>query len=390
MNTKSSILKKVLYVIIPLAIIAIVVVKLKNNKEISQSKVYQYDKELALNVQADTLQIENVDAEFSYSGTFEPNKETKISAELQGKINTILVDAGSLVSKGQTLIQLDNSLLKQQLNIVDIQIQNAKDEYAVQLLSNQIQIDGLKQDVDRYKILSQADAIQGIQLEKAELQLKTAENQRTAILNQSGLKTAQAQRSNIVEQINKTTIKAPFNGVVTAKLSEVGAFAAPGIPLLQITDIKTLKFTVNVPEKDLGQFKFNQSYFISADAYPEISLSGKTSMIGSKANIGSSFPIQFTINNTSDLKIKSGMFGKVNLKNDIEEKGIIISASAIVGSANQPQIYLIKNGKSVLQNITISKKIQNKVVVLSGLKEGDVIVTNGFINLFDGANVTVK
>jgi len=390
MNTKSSILKKVLYVIIPLAIIAIVVVKLKNNKEISQSKVYQYDKELALNVQADTLQIENVDAEFSYSGTFEPNKETKISAELQGKINTILVDAGSLVSKGQTLIQLDNSLLKQQLNIVDIQIQNAKDEYAVQLLSNQIQIDGLKQDVDRYKILSQADAIQGIQLEKAELQLKTAENQRTAILNQSGLKTAQAQRSNIVEQINKTTIKAPFNGVVTAKLSEVGAFAAPGIPLLQITDIKTLKFTVNVPEKDLGQFKFNQSYFISADAYPEILLSGKTSMIGSKANIGSSFPIQFTINNTSDLKIKSGMFGKVNLKNDIEEKGIIISASAIVGSANQPQIYLIKNGKSVLQNITISKKIQNKVVVLSGLKEGDVIVTNGFINLFDGANVTVK
>jgi membrane fusion protein (multidrug efflux system) len=50
----------------------------------------------------------------------------------------------------------------------------------------------------------------------------------------------------------------------------------------------------------------------------------------------------------------------------------------------------MKNGKAVLQNITISKKIQNKAVVLSGLNEGDVIVTNGFINLFDGANVTVK
>ena len=356
MNTKSSILKKVLYVIIPLAIIAIVVVKLKNNKEISQSKVYQYDKEQALNVQADTLQIENVDAEFSYSGTFEPNKETKISAELQGKINTVLVDVGSVVNKGQSLILLDNSILKLQLQTIEVQIE------------------GLEADVNRYTILAKADVIQGVQLEKAEL----------------GLKSAKVQKATLLEQINKTTIKAPFNGVVTAKLSEVGAFAAPGIPLLQITDIKILKFTVNVPEKDLSQFKFNQSYFISADAYPEISLSGKTSMIGSKANIGSSFPIQFTINNTSDLRIKSGMFGKVNLKNDIEEKGIIISASAIVGSANQPQIYLIKNGKSVLQNITISKKIQNKVVVLSGLKEGDVIVTNGFINLFDGANVTVK
>jgi biotin carboxyl carrier protein len=81
----------------------IVVIKLKNNKEITQSKVYQYDKEQAINVQADTLQIENVNAEFSYSGTFEPNKETKISAEIQGKINEVLVDAGSVVNKGSII-----------------------------------------------------------------------------------------------------------------------------------------------------------------------------------------------------------------------------------------------------------------------------------------------
>src|SRR5665811_352628 len=114
MNTKTSILKKALYIIIPLVLIAIVVIKLKNNKEITQSKVYQYDKEQAINVQADTLQIENVNAEFSYSGTFEPNTETKISAEIQGKINEVLVDVGSYVNKGQSLIQLDNSLLKLQ------------------------------------------------------------------------------------------------------------------------------------------------------------------------------------------------------------------------------------------------------------------------------------
>ena len=356
MNTKSSILKKVLYVIIPLAIIAIVVIKLKTNKEITQSKVYQYDKEQAINVQVDTLQLENVNAEFSYSGTFEPNKETKISAELQGKINTILVDAGSVVSKGQTLIQLDNSLLKLQLQTIEVQIE------------------GLEADVNRYTILAKADAIQGVQLEKAEL----------------GLKSAKVQKATLLEQINKTTIKAPFNGVVTAKLSEVGAFAAPGVPLLQITDITTLKFTVNVPEKDLSQFKLNQSYSLSADAYSEILLTGKTTMIGSKANMGSSFPVQFTVNNTTDLNIKSGMFGKVLFKSETSGKGIIIPSSAIQGTENQPQVYIVKNSKALLQNITISNKIQNKAVVSNGLNVGDVIVTNGFINLFDGANVTVK
>lgn len=356
MNTKSSILKKVLYVIIPLAIIAIVVIKLKTNKEITQSKVYQYDKEQAIYVQVDTLQLENVNAEFSYSGTFEPNKETKISAELQGKINTILVDAGSLVSKGQSLIQLDNSLLKLQLQTIDVQIE------------------GLEADVNRYTILAKADAIQGVQLEKAVL----------------GLKSAKVQKATLLEQINKTTIKSPFSGVVTAKLSEEGAFAAPGVPLLQITDITTLKFTVNVPEKDLSQFKLNQSYSLLADAYSEILLTGKTTMIGSKANMGSSFPVQFMVNNTSDLKIKSGMFGKVLLKSETYRKGIIIPSSAIQGTENQPQVYIVKNGKALLQNITISKKTQNKAVVSNGLNEGDVIVTNGFINLFDGANVTVK
>jgi len=356
MNTKTSILKKSLYVIIPLVLIAFVVIKLKKNKEITQSKVYQYDKEQAINVQADTLQIENVDAESSYSGTFEPNKETKISAEIQGKINTVLVDVGSVVNKGKALIHLDNSLLKLQLQTIGVQIE------------------GLETDVKRYTILANADAIQGVQLEKAEL----------------GLKSAKVQRATLLEQINKATIKAPFDGIVTAKLSEEGAFAAPGIPLLQITDITRLKFTVNIPENDLRQFKLNQTYLITTDAYSEISLIGKASMIGSKANMGSSFPIQFVVNNTSDLKIKSGMFGKVHLKSKTQEKVIIIPASAIVGTANQQQVYLIKNGKSVLQNVIILKKIQNKAIVSSGLKDGDVIVTNGFINLFDGANVTVN
>lgn len=349
-------MKKVLYIIIPLALIAIVVIKLKSNKEIVKDKVYQYDKEQAINVQVDTIKSELIGAEFAYSGTFEPNKETKLSAEIQGKINDVLVDIGTVVTKGQSLIQLDNSLLK------------------LQLQSAEVQVEGLEADVKRFTVLANADAVQAVQLEKAEL----------------GLKSAKVQRATLIEQINKTTIKAPFNGVVTAKLTEEGAFAAPGVPLLQITDISVLKFTVNVSENDLSSFQLNQTFSINADAYSDVLLSGKATMIGSKANMGSSFPVQFIVSNTSDLKIKSGMFGKVNLKSDNQKSGIIIPSSAIIGSSSQPQVYKVKNGKAVLHNITIAQKIKNKTVVSKGLEEGDVIVTNGFINLFDDANVTVK
>ncbi|MDO8998900.1 MAG: efflux RND transporter periplasmic adaptor subunit [Bacteroidota bacterium] len=349
-------MKKVLYIIIPLALIAIVVIKLKSNKEIVKDKVYQYDKEQAINVQVDTIKSELIGAEFAYSGTFEPNKETKLSAEIQGKINDVLVEVGTFVTKGQSLIQLDNSLLK------------------LQLQSAEVQVEGLEADVKRFTVLANADAVQGVQLEKAEL----------------GLKSAKVQRATLLEQISKTTIKAPFNGVVTAKLTEEGAFAAPGLPLLQITDISVLKFTVNVSENDLSSFQLNQTFSINADAYSDVLLSGKATMIGSKANMGSSFPVQFIVSNTSDFKIKSGMFGKINLKSDNQKSGIIIPSSAIIGSSSQPQVYKVKNGKAVLHNITIAQKIKNKTVVAKGLEEGDVIVTNGFINLFDNANVTIK
>jgi len=349
-------MKKTIYIIAAIAIIAIVVIRLKGNKETTQNRVFQYDKEQAIGVQTLTIKPEGASNITFYAGTFEPNKETRISADIQGKINSLMVDAGSMVKAGQALIQLDNSLLKLQLQTVEIQIE------------------GLEADLKRYSVLAKADAIQGVQLEKSELALKSAN----------------VQKATLLEQISKTTIVAPFSGIVTAKLTEVGAYAAPGVPLLQITDISQLKFTANVPENELNQFKMNQLYALSADVYSETSLTGKVTMTGSKSNLGNSYPVQFTVSNTADQKIKSGMFGKVKVKSSDTENHIIIPASAIVGSNIQPQVYLVKNGNAVLQNITLANRLQNKVIVSAGLVTGDIIVTNGFINLFDGANVTLN
>lgn len=349
-------IKKIIYIVVALVIIAFTVIKLKSNKETTQQRVFQYDKEKPISVNTMTVKAESSEITIVFPGNFEAYKESKISADIQGKVNAVLVDLGSTVIKGQALIQLDNSLLKLQLQTIEIQIE------------------GLETDVKRFTILAKADAIQGVQLEKTELALKSAN----------------VQKASLVEQLSKTTIRAPFNGIVTAKMTEEGAFAAPGMPLLQITDISNLKFTVNVPETDLSKFNDGQICSVSADVYPEILLTGKTAMIGSKANMGNSYPVQLIVKNTTDLKIKSGMFGRVNVAGKGGSTQIAIPASALVGTTIRPQVYLIRNGKAQLKDITISERFENKVVVAAGLKESDEIVTNGFINLFDGANITLK
>lgn len=355
MKNSTSLLKKILYITIPVVLLGLVVVRLKKNKELAKTNIVQFNKEAAIAVIADTVVLQEVAFPSTFSGTFEPNLETKLSAELQGKINAVFVDVGDFVQKGQPLIQLDNSLLKLQLEGVEVQIE------------------GLELDAKRYLILTKADAIQGVQLEKTLLALKAAK----------------IQKATLAEQIQKTTIKAPFSGVVTAKLTEQGAFAAPGIPLLQITDIAILKFTINIPETDLALFQIGKSYTITPDVMQNELMNGKMYMVGSKANAGNSYAIQFKINNKG-LRLKAGMFGKVIVKNNMSAKGIVIPSSAIIGSADNAQVYVVKNGKAIKQDVLIQSTLQNQVLLASGIVAGDVIVVNGFINLYDGANVAIK
>ncbi len=348
--------KKIIGIIILLGVIVLVFVQLFMNKETTEKKVYHYDKERPISVKADTIKMISINDLTEFTGTFEPNKETKVSAEVKGKISSVLVDVGAHVKKGQSLVQLDNSMLKLQLQSINIKIE------------------GLNDDVNRYTVLSEADAIQGVKLEKAKL----------------GLRTAKVQRATLLEQISKSTIKAPFDGIVTAKFNEEGAFAAPGVPLLQITDIIQLRYTVHVPENQINLFQLNRLFNVTADIYPDTTLSGRVIMIGSKANMGSSFPVQMLVSNTKGLDIKSGMFGHVTIENEQQELGIAIPTSAIISTESQAQVYIIENGKSVLHDITVAEKIKDKTIVSKGLKEGDVIVTSGFINLFNGARVNYK
>ena len=349
-------MKKIIGILILVALGAVIFIQLKSNKTLSENRVFHYDKEKPITVHTAKVSASSIDVKQDFTGTFDANKDARINADLPGKIVQFYVDAGSVVKKGQALVKLDDALLKLQLQAIDVKIE------------------GLETDERRFQILTDAEAIQGVKLEKTQM----------------GLKAARIQRNTLLEKIKKTTINAPFSGVVTMKMSEVGSFAAPGVPLLMLTDISELKFTVNVSESKLGLFKLKETYKVQVDAYPNLEVTGVVTEVGNKGNMGNSFPIQLKMKNTKDLKIKSKMFGKLLIEGSGDTKGITILASSIVGSDKEPNVYVVNDGKAILKPVKIEQRIKNEVVIASGLNEGDVIVTSGFINLFDGANIIVK
>lgn len=345
--------KKLIGIIIGLALVVFMIIQLKGNKQITEEKIYHYDKENAIHVTTEKVAIETMNATRSFTGSFAPNRESKLSAETQGKVQAVLVDAGDFVRKGQALVELDKALLQ------------------LQLQSAEVTIEGLTADVNRYTILAEADAIQGVKQEKAEL----------------GLRAAQIQRSTLLEQIQKATVRAPFDGIITAKMTEEGSFAAPGVPLLQLTDIATLKFTTSVSENDLAQFKPHQKQTIIPDAFPEMRLEGTTTLIGSKANMGNNFPVQSSVENTPERSIKAGMFGRLKNQSAQSENVLLIPSSAVLENDGKTQVYLSVNGKATLQTVSLGQRIGDKVIVTNGLNSGDLIITRGFVNLFEGANI---
>ena len=352
MNTK-----KFLWIFSLLAIIVMMVLQLKKNKEITVHKVYHYDKSAPISIHVDTLKLQWLNNKTSFTGIFNPNHESKISADVPGKIVSVFVDEGSVVKKGQPLLQQDKS------------------DFELQLKQVEVNIKGLEDDVRRYSVLKKADAVQGVKLEKAQL----------------GLQAAKIQKAILQDKINKTTVRAPFNGIITMKFREKGEYAAPGMPLFQLVDISSLKFTINVSENEVILFKKGKEFPVVANVYPQDQLIGKVTTVSSESNkMSHDFPVLFAVKNTPDLKVKAGMFGNVYIKREANKQHIIIEASSIVGSNIHPQVYVVKNGKAWLHDIVISGRFKNKAIVSKGLNPGDVIVTTGFINLFDGANVIIK
>lgn len=348
--------KKGIYTIILLLLAAITVIKLRNNKEITENRSFRYDSNKPVGVKALVVREEPVSQSRSYTGFFEARKETRISADVQGRIVRMTVEQGDIVGTDQVLVLLDKTLPELQLKSINVQIE------------------GLENDLKRYSLLKEADAIQGVQLEKTGLALQAA----------------RIQQMTIEQQIERTSVRAPFRGVVTARLSEAGAYAAPGIPLLQISDISSLKLSINVPERDLKYFTPGTVCDVTADALPGTRFSGKVIMSGSKSNPGNSFPVQLLVENTPDLALKSGMFGRVTLLTANSAPGILLPAIAISGTNIHPKVFSIANGKAMLKDITISDRIGNMVLVSSGLSDGEQVVTGGFINLSDGTPVEIK
>jgi RND family efflux transporter MFP subunit len=350
--------KKLIYIIAIVAAFVLIAFVLNSNKaknEEEQAIVSMKNSSVAVRI--DTVGTRAINQDFIANGTFMPWQELRFSAENSGRVQKVLVDEGASVKIGQTLAIIKGDKLS-------VDVQSARAAYQTALTDSQ-----------RYQNAFATGGVTQQQLDQAKLNLANAK----ARLDQANISYGDA------------IIKATINGIVNKRMIEPGSVVSPGTELFELVNTSKLKLTVTVPEGQIPSLKVGSPVKVKASVYPDKEFSGKITFIAPKADASLNFPVEIEIANNPGNELKAGMYGTAEFAPANAQSTPIraISRTAFVGGVNAGQVYVVKDSVAKLRKIVPGRVLGERVEVLSGLEDGEFVVTSGQINLSEGAKVSI-
>lgn len=349
-------MKKIVILISVVVLVSLIGFQLyKNKKQLVQKATPQ---KIDKNVSVEVFSVIKQDfkSELNLTGSFVANKEVSVLSETNGKIITLNVKEGDFVTAGKVLAQVD------------------KDIISAQLMTAEAQLEKLQKDLIRMENLIKSNATTDMQYQEVKLGVKSSES------NVKILK----------KQLSNTNIIAPISGVISRKMIENGSVINPGALTFVITDISKVKLNIMMPERFVVKINEGKKVNVKVDAFEDTNINGIISLIPVKSNQSQLFPVEITVDNNNKGKvIRAGMFGRVLISEDNNRNSLTVPRSALIGSLKDPKVFVVENGRAYLRSIKITEGEGDNLEVLSGLKESELVVTNGQINLTNNVKVTV-
>ncbi len=350
--------RTILTILLIIGIIALIGFVLNKNKQSNNAKtaVVAAQDSNAVAVRVDTVKRQILNLDFNANGTFEPNREINFSAEKAGRVVNVFVDEGDYVKAGQTLATVRT------------------DQLSVDLQNNEANLANAQKDLERYENAFQTGGVTQQQLDQAKLALENAQ----ARLNVSRI------------NIGDANIRSSINGIVNKRYIEPGAVLAAATQMFNIVDVSKLKLKVTVNENQVATLKVGDNVKITASVFPNESFTGKITFIAPKADNSLNFPLEIEVANNPNNQLKAGMYGTAVFAMPKAQSLIAIPRSAFVGGISSNEVFIAENNSTArLHKVVAGRVVGDKVEVLNGLNEGDLVISSGQVNLTDGSKIQV-
>jgi len=309
-------------------------------------------------------------------------KYISIGVRVPGRVDAYLVDESERVTKGQALVQLDRRDYDAALRQADAGLELARATLELRRL-----------EVERLRVLRAQDVASQSQLDVKESELRVAAAQ---------VQAAEAEISQARVNLDYTTLRAPTDGVILAKLKEVGEMAVPGGfagsgDLIRMANLEDMRAEVDVNEMDLGKVRLGQKAEVVPDAFPDRKYAAKVVKLYPQVN-----------RQKGTLKVEVGIPEADEwLRPDTSVRIVFLDdaapaqseAGAAVVTAPRAALrteggasfaWVVTEGRLRRQAVTLGRELGDQVVVEKGLLGGEALVTGDpGVSLAEGQRVEV-
>lgn len=296
---------------------------------------------------------EPIRSQIDIMGTVESTEKAIIAARINGHIIELNATLGSRVGNGDELLKISAEEISAKLLQTTAQLnqadRNLKRERKL-LSKNAATPEGVKSQEDAYKI-------------------------------------AQASHKEALSLLSYTTVRAPFDGIITKKLVNIGDLATPGKPLLHLENDQQLRIVTDVPEAMVLKMNLNDKIQVTIPA-AETTLTGTVNEIA---------PASDPLTRTTTVKIilpqdenlRSGQFARVHLTHT-KTPVLFIPQKALSRYGQMERVYLLDNGVARMRLVRSGRRLDEKVEILSGLNKGDRVLLSGDSPVRDGQRIEMR
>jgi membrane fusion protein (multidrug efflux system) len=326
-----------------------------NNGKAKDKEDADADKDATVPVEVQPLKRAEMVAVYSGTAPIEAHEEATVVAKVGGEVRQIFVEEGDAVQAGQVLARLDGDRLRLTLAQTDANLRK------------------LERDYKRTLELA----------EKGLVPKSTAEN------TKYDLDALRAGYDSARLELSYTEIRAPINGVISARKIKVGNTIGPNDPTFTVTDLDPLLAYVHVPEKEFRKIAPGQNAEVVVDAL------GGTRFVGTISRISPTVdPQTGTFRARVEVPdptrtLKPGMFARVNIVYERRQDALQLPRTAILDADGQQSVFVVAGGKAEQRTIKTGLANGGWIEVLDGLKGSEQVVTVGQAGLKTGTLVKI-
>ncbi|MGN0230499.1 MAG: efflux RND transporter periplasmic adaptor subunit [Muribaculaceae bacterium] len=292
-----------------------------------------------------------------FSGTVEESSGSELSFSSIGMVSTVRVEAGQRVRKGDLIAELDESTLRNSYLAAASMLEQAEDAYR------------------RMKQLHDSGSLPEIQWVEV----------------QSKLKQAQSAEAIAKKNLTDSRLYAPFSGVIASKSIEVGQNVMPGMPVVKLVTIGTVKVKVEVPENEVADIAIGQSADVEVMAIGGKTFVGKVTEKGIVANsLSRTYEVKATVNNPHG-ELMPGMICNLAFSTSNDSMSIVLPCPVVaLDSNNRPFVWVNDSGKAQKREVITGSLTRDGVTITSGLAVGDEVIVEGQQKVSSGMDITIE